>query len=107
MKRDGRMTISTIIVTILFTVPPILSVNAAEKCQNTTLYPLTIPPGKPEHVILCHPTGKDLVKANNANISFDKGIVAAQHSSLTLTQCPNSDNKNLCSGWEFAKRYLK
>jgi hypothetical protein len=97
--------ISTMVATML--IMPILlmtlpaTVHAKQVCQKTILYSLTSHPQK-ESTVLCHPTGKDLVKANDANILFNKGIVAAQHSSLT--QCPNSD-KSFCSGWDWEKKY--
>jgi hypothetical protein len=93
--------VSTMIVTALLFAVPIINADAEQVCQKTTLYTLTFHP-QTEHVVLCHPTGKDLVKANDANILFNKGIVAAQHSSLT--QCPNSD-KSFCSGWDWEKKY--
>lgn len=39
-----------------------------EICKQTTLYSLTFPAHKEPKMILCHPVGKALVAANNANI---------------------------------------
>jgi hypothetical protein len=45
--------------------------------KETTLYSLTFPPGKAEHLILCHPIRKALAAANNANLQFNAGEMAA------------------------------
>jgi hypothetical protein len=68
--------VSTMIVTALLFAVPIINAYAKQVCQKTTLYTLIFHPQK-QHVLFCHPTGKDLTKANNANIQFNKGVVAA------------------------------
>ncbi len=72
-----------------------------ESCKQTTLYALTFPPGKAEHTILCHPVGKALVAANNANIQYNSGIVEAQNS--PNAKCPTGHTKDYCNGWNEAK----
>jgi hypothetical protein len=94
--------ISVMIVPALLSAVPIYLVNAAEKCERTTLYPFTLHPTA-EHVVLCHPIGKSLVDANNANLLFNQGIIAGQHS--VLTKCPGN-NKNFCEGWNYVKNPL-
>lgn len=84
---------------------PIHFINAKQVCERTTLYSLTSHP-QAEHFILCHPTGQDLVKANNANIEFNKGIIA--HHNSTINKCPSSNkDSSFCEGWNYAKRYLR
>ena len=67
-----------------------------EICKETTLYSLTFPTGKAEHMILCHPIGKALAAANNANIQYNAGVEAAHN---TNTKCPTGHTKDYCEGW--------
>lgn len=75
-----------------------------EICKKTTLYPLTLPPEKPEHVTLCHPIGKALAAANNANIQFNLGVVDAQKN-INQTKCPTGHTENYCDGWDYQMRW--
>jgi hypothetical protein len=80
------------------------TVHAKQICQRTTLYVYT-QPIQTEKTILCHPDKATMKKANNANILFNDGIVAAQQHPM-LIKCPSSD-KSFCDGWSFTKRYLR
>ena len=95
-------------MTLLFTtflLSPILNVNAKQICEHVPLYPYTFQPGKPEHIILCHPDSATEKKDNEANIALDNGILSAQHHP-TLIKCPSADkNSAYCQGWSYAKRY--
>lgn len=73
-----------------------------EICEKTTLYPLTFPPGEAEQTILCHPVGKALTAANNANLQFNAGEMAAQNS--VNIKCPVGLG---CDGWSFGKNGFK
>lgn len=79
-------------IAVCLLISPII-VNAAthhqrnEVCKETTLYPLTFPPWKAEHTILCHPIGKALARQNHANVNFNAGVVAGQKPSEG-TKCP-------------------
>jgi hypothetical protein len=59
------------------------------------------PPGKAEHTILCHPVGKALTAANNANPRFNAGVVAGQKAPADM-KCPSS-NKDFCQGWNLVR----
>jgi hypothetical protein len=79
-------------------------------CKQTTLYSLTFPPQKEPDMILCHPTGKALVAANNANIEFNKGGEAGHMRTLTFNStnqlnCPSGNSKEFCSGWKSATQF--
>jgi len=74
-----------------------------EICTKTTLYTLTFHPQK-EKTILCNPDKATEKKLNDYNILFNKGLIAGQRS--PLIKCPSS-NKNICSGLDYAKKYLK
>ena len=76
-----------------------------EICKEITLYSLTFPPGKAEHMILCHPVGKALATINIANIQFNAGQMAAQNQNQT--KCPTGHTKDFCSGWKSAKNGFK
>jgi hypothetical protein len=89
------------VVLMIIIVSTVSTVHAKQVCQRTTLYVYT-QPIQTEKTILCHPDKATMKKASDANILFNDGIVAAQHSSLT--QCPNSD-KSFCSGWDWEKKY--
>src|ERR1700740_3092105 len=88
------VSITVVIVAFVIIATPI---NAREICKKTTLYPLTFPPGKAEHTILCHPVGKALTAANNANIQYNAGVEAAHD---TNTNCPTGHTKDYCEGWD-------
>ena len=46
---------------------------------------------------LCHPVGKALAAANNANIQFNSGEMAAQNKNQNQTN-PTGHTKNFCFG---------
>lgn len=49
-------------------------------------------------MILCHPFGKKLTAANNANLQYNSGLVAAQNSSPNA-KCPAGHTKDYCQGF--------
>ena len=81
----------------LLTSPIAVNARYDESCKKATLYPLIFPPGKAEHMILCHPIGKALAAANNANIQYNAGVEAAHN---TNTKCPTGHTKDYCEGWD-------
>jgi hypothetical protein len=73
--RRGKMTFGLVFFAIvLCSVVAVTPINARhdEICKQTTLYSLTLPAHKEPKMILCHPVGKALVAANNANIQYSR-----------------------------------
>ncbi|MFY9798532.1 MAG: hypothetical protein WAK17_20425 [Candidatus Nitrosopolaris sp.] len=92
--------ISVTICLMLSSVLVVTPINALgrEICKDTTLYPLTFPPGKAEHITLCHPVGKALAAANNAALQFNVGVVEGQKAPASM-KCPTGHTEDYCKGW--------
>ena len=93
---ENISTTSTAIVLIIVTVF-CSSAEGKVVCEKTTLYSFIFPPQKEPASVLCHPVGQELKKADNSNIAFNSGVVAA-HTSAAM-KCPSHD-KEFCAGWE-------
>lgn len=91
-----------VVVFANITTPINAHVSRDEVCKKTTLFSFTFPPQMEQNTILCHPVGKALAAANNANIEFNAGIVAAQQH--PTTKCPEH-TKNACDGWNYQMRW--
>lgn len=92
----------------LIMIPAIVIPSAATASHKgcTQLWVYTQPVQKGPCVIFHHPTGQDLIKANNANIQYNLGIMAAQKAN-TIIKCPIGHTKSYCDGWLYAEKYLK
>lgn len=67
------------------------------------VYTLTSHPQKDGCFVFKHQSKAEIAAANKSNTQFNSGIVIGQHT--TSSKCPSND-KDLCAGFVYAKKYL-